>query len=331
MLNIALVGFGYWGPNIAKQLYNNPDVKICYICDKKQDRLDKAKSIYAAQINYILNYSTILDDNNIDAVAIAVETSTHFHLAKQVLLAGKHIFIEKPLASAVSEAIDLKLLSDKTGKIIHIDHVMMYHPCVQKIKELYNAGEIGEIVHFDASRRNSGQVKEDVNVMWDLAIHDLSILDYLINPGLPDSLFAIGYKTINKRETLTSLMLKFGDLTANIKSHWLSSIKERKIIIVGTKKMVVYDDVSLADKLKIYDSRLTSKINDTNYSDYIVQAETENSFVPEIKISDALSNSISYFLSCVKFNMPSVSGPEQGIRLLKILEKADKWLAAGNN
>ncbi|MDR2409930.1 MAG: Gfo/Idh/MocA family oxidoreductase, partial [Bacteroidales bacterium] len=197
MLNIALVGFGYWGPNVAKNLYNHPGVNFSYICDKKDDRLEKARSLYIKQIKYISNYDIILNDRNVDCVALAVETSAHFELAKQAIEADKHIYIEKPFTSTVAEALDLKTIAEKKKKIIHIDHIMMYHSYIRKIKELYDSGDIGDVIYFDASRMNLGQVKEDVNAMWDLAIHDLSILDYLFNPGWPNVINAIGHKSIN--------------------------------------------------------------------------------------------------------------------------------------
>jgi predicted dehydrogenase len=326
MINIALVGYGYWGPNVAKQLYNNPEINFSVICDKKEERLNAAKNVYIQQVNYISDFNEVLNDNNIDAVALAVETSAHFQLAKKALEAGKHVYIEKPFTATVSEAVELKSLAERLTKIIHIDHIMMYHPYIQKIKELYDTGEIGDIVYFDASRMNLGQVKEDVNAMWDLAIHDLSIMDYLFNPGYSDILYAIGHKSINKSEVTTFLQLKYGNLIANIKSNWFSPIKERKLIIAGTKKMIVYDDVSLIEKLKIYDCGLISGIDKSDYNKYVIKTRTGDILSPDVKMSDALYNSINHFVECIIYNRPSLSGPDQGIRLLKILENAEKQL-----
>jgi predicted dehydrogenase len=328
MVNIALIGYGYWGPNVAKQLYNNPNIKFSFICDKKKDRLELAKSVYVESIKYSVNYNEILTNKDITAVALAVETSAHFELAKQALEAGKHVYIEKPFTGTVSEAQELKSIAEKAMKIIHIDHIMMYHSYIMKLKELYESGEIGDIVYFDASRMNLGQIKEDVNAMWDLAIHDLSIMDYLFNPGEPESLYAVGHKSINKSEVTTFLLLKYKTLIANIKSNWLSPIKERKLIIAGTKKMVVYDDVSLVEKLKIYDSGLVSKIDNSDYSAYVVKTRTGDILSPDIKMSDALYNSVNHFVECIIHNQPSISGPDQGIRLLRILENAEKQLSS---
>jgi predicted dehydrogenase len=326
MLNIALVGFGYWGPNVAKNLYNHPEISFSYICDKIADRLEKAKSVYVKQVKYTPDYDVILQDKNVDAVALAVETSAHFELAKQAIEAGKHIYIEKPFTSTVAEAMDLKALAERNKKIIHIDHIMMYHSYIQRIKGLYDSGDIGDIVYFDASRMNLGQIKEDVNAMWDLAIHDLSILDYLFNPGWPNVINVIGHKSINKSEVTTFLLLKYGNLIANIKSNWLSPIKERRLIIAGTKKMLVYDDVSMVEKLKIYDSGLISKLDNSDYNTYVVKTRTGDILSPDIEASDALYNSIDHFLECINTGRQSLSNPDQGIRLLKILEAANGQL-----
>ena len=326
MINIALVGYGYWGPNVAKQLYNNAEINFSYICDKKRERLDAANSIYVGHIKYTSDYADVLNDKGVDAVALAVETSAHYQLAKQALEAGKHVYIEKPFTSTVSEAVELKSLAEKAKKIIHIDHIMMYHSFIQKIKEWVDCGEIGDIVYFDASRMNLGQVKEDVNAMWDLAIHDLSILDYLFDPGYPTDIHAMGHKSINKSEVTTFLLLKYGSFIANIKSNWFSPIKERKLIITGTKKMIVYDDVSMVEKLKIYDSGLIPTVDNSDYNTYAVKTRTGDVLSPDIKMTDALYNSICHFADCISNNTRSLSGPEQGIRLLKILENADKKL-----
>ena len=326
MTNIALAGYGYWGPNVARQLYSNPEILFSYICDKKNERLDAAKSTYIERVKYTPDYNEILNDVNVDAVALAVETSAHFELAKKALKAGKHVYVEKPFTATSSEAIELKALAEASGKIIHIDHIMMYHSIIQKIKEIYDSGEIGDIVYFDASRMNLGQIKEDVNAMWDLAIHDLSILDYLFNPGHPIAIHAIGHKSINKSEVTTFLQLKYKDFIACVKSNWLSPIKERKLIIAGSKKMVVFDDVSEVEKLKIYSSGLMQKIDSSDYNTYAIKTRSGDVLSPDIKRTDALYNSIDHFVNSITRNVNSLSGSEQGIRLLKILEEANKQL-----
>lgn len=326
MTKVALVGYGYWGPNVAKQLYNNPEVDFWGICDKKEDRLAKAKRIYVNELQYTTQYDDVLNDNSIEAVALAVETSAHFEIAKRAIEAGKHVYVEKPFTSTSKEAEELRVLAGKRNRIIHVDHIMMYHPYIQKIKQLYDSGEIGDIIYFDASRMNLGQVKSDVNAMWDLAIHDLSIIDYLFNPGDPVNIHAIGQKSINTSEVCTIMLLKYKKFIANIKSNWISPIKERKIILAGTKKMVVYDDVSLVEKLKIYNSGLVVENTGIEYDNYVIKTRTGDILSPDVKMSDALYNSVNHFIDCVKSNKQSLSGPDQGIRLLRTLEEGSKLL-----
>lgn len=326
MTKVALIGYGYWGPNVAKQLYNNPEIELVWICDKQTDRLKKAKGVYVNAVSYTENSDEVINDKSIDAVCLAVETSAHFQLAKQALEAGKHVYVEKPFTSTVNEAKELKKIADTEDLILHIDHIMIYHPYIQYIKRFYDSGDLGDILYFDASRMNLGQVKTDVNAMLDLAIHDLSIMDYFFNPGMPKQISAIGQKSINKSEVTTFMMLKFDSFIANIKSNWLSPLKERKLIIAGTKKMIVYDDVSLVEKLKIYDSGLTKENINSEYDNYVVKTRTGDILSPDISSGDALYNSVDHFISCILNHMQSLSNPEQGIRLLSILEEATKLL-----
>lgn len=326
MIRVALIGYGYWGPNVAKQLYNNPEIDFVYICDKKKDRLEKAKSMYVNAVRYTDSFDSVINDKSIQAVALAVETSAHFELAKKALESGKHVYVEKPFTSTVEQAQKLKEIAEQCGLIIHVDHIMMYHPHIQYIKKVYDSGELGDVLYFDASRMNLGQVKSDVNSMWDLTIHDLSIMDYLFNPGLPLHIDVVGQKSINKSEVTTFLILKYEKFIANIKANWLSPIKERKLILAGTKKMLVYDDVSLVEKLKIYDMGLIKENIGSEYNDYVVKTRQGDILSPDVKSGDALYNSVSHFISCIKENKKSLSNPEQGIRLLEILEAAGKKL-----
>ena len=163
MTNIALVGYGYWGPNVAKNIYSNNEYSFKIICDKKQDRLEKAKKMYAESVTYSLDFDDVLNDKSIEAVALAVETSAHYDLAKKALLAGKDVYVEKPFTDNVEQAVELKRLADEKGLIIHVDHIMVYHPVIKKIKFLIDSGEIGDIIYFDCSRINLGQLKNDVD------------------------------------------------------------------------------------------------------------------------------------------------------------------------
>lgn len=327
-MNIALIGYGYWGPNVAKNIFANKRVHLHTICDLKPGRLEKARNIYVQQAHYEIDYLKVLTNPEIDAVAVAVETSAHYQVVKDALNAGKHIYVEKPFTSTVQEAEELAELAGRKGLIIHVDHIMMFHPCIQKIRELVVSGDLGELLYIEAMRMNLGQIKKDVSAMWDLAVHDLSIIDFLSNGKEPFYIKAVGEKKYNPKESLTFLMLRYRDFIAHIQSSWISPLKERKLIVAGTRKMVVFDDIKPStEKLTIYDKGVEVLSGDNvEYEDYAVKVRVGDIWIPYIPEQDALFNSIDHFASCVEESKPSESGPEQAIRVLKILEHADQTM-----
>lgn len=327
MIEIGLVGYGYWGPNVAKNIYKNKNFKFKYLCDKKKDRLDLAKATYAETVNYIKDYSIILNDPEIDAVALAVQTSAHFQLAKEALLAGKHVYIEKPFTNSVREAEILRDLAAEQNLKIHIDHIMVYHPVIKKVKEIIESGELGDLLYFDCSRINLGQLKNDVSSMWDLSVHDLSIIDFLANGAEPINVTAMGECIYTKKESIVFLNVKYKNFIASLRSSWLSPIKERRIIIAGKKKMIVYDDVDVLNKLVMYDKGFDIKVNeDIEYDEFVIKSRTGDGVIPRLEQGDALYNSLEHFRNCIENNQESITGPNSAIRMLKILEEADKQL-----
>ena len=324
MINIALIGYGYWGPNVARNIHANPNLRLHAICDIKKERLVKAKSIYIAETNYELDYKQLLKNTDINAIAIAVETSGHYSLVKEALLAGKNVYVEKPFTSTVKEAEELQELADELNLIIHVDHIMIFHPIIKKIKSLIENGELGDILYIDAMRMNLGQIKKDVSAMLDLAVHDLSIIDYLTDGKEPFYINSVGEKYYNPKESLCFLTLRYEGFISHIQSSWISPLKERKLIIAGTKKMVVFDDLK-SEKLSIYDKGVDVLYgDDIDYEDYAVKTRDGDIWMPYIKQEDALYNSIDHFKESIEKNKQSISNPKQAIRLQKILEIADK-------
>lgn len=329
-MNIALIGYGYWGPNVAKNIFANKKLRLHTICDLKQARLDKARNLYVEQSRYETDYHKLLGNPEILAVAVAVETSAHYQVVKDALNAGKHVYVEKPFTSTVREAEELTSLAASKGLIIHVDHIMMYHPCIQKIRDLIVADELGDLLYIEAMRMNLGQIKKDVSAMADLAVHDLSIIDYLSDGKEPFYIKAVGEKKYNPKESLTFLMLRYHDFIAHIQSSWISPLKERKLIVAGTKKMVVFDDMKPStEKLTIYDKGVDVLAgSEVEYEDYAVKMRVGDIWIPYIPDQDALFNSIDHFAACIGSGTPSASGPEQAIRVLKILEQADQTMNA---
>lgn len=326
MLNFALIGYGYWGPNVARNLYKNKQVNFKYICDLKQERLDLAKDLYANDILYTKSFDDVIDDNSIDAVCLAVETSAHYELGKRVIESGKHLYVEKPFTDNVAQAIELKNLAAKKGVTIHVDHIMIYHPAIVKIKEIIDSGELGDIIYMDCSRMNLGKVKNDVSAMWDLSVHDLSIIDYLSNGAKVKSVKSMGKIIYSTRPSVTFITADYGAFLANIKANWISPIKERKLIIAGTKKMIVYDDVDVLNKLIVYDKGFdVIKASDPmEYSEFVVKTRSGDALIPRLEVGDALYNSIDHFRQCIMEKRESLSGPGAAIRVLTVLEEADK-------
>ena len=325
MINIGLIGFGYWGPNVAKNIFNNKGYKLDTICDYDDTRIEKAKSIYIEQVKYESNYKVLLEDKSILAIAIAVETSGHYKIAKDALLAGKHIYVEKPFTSTLEEAKELNDLASELGLIIHVDHIMIFHPIIQRVKSMIDSGELGDILYIDSKRLNLGQIKKDVSAMWDLAVHDLSIIDYLSDGKEPFYLSAIGEKIYNPKESLVFLSLRYEGFIAHIQSSWISPLKERKVVVAGTKKMIVFDDMKAGEKLMIYDKGV-NVVSGKNieYKDYAVKIREGDLIVPYVPQEDALYNSLNHFLKCILEKKQSISGPTQAIRLLNTLYMADK-------
>jgi predicted dehydrogenase len=329
-MNISLIGYGYWGPNVAKNIFANKRLNLHTICDLSEERLNKARSVYGHQVRYETNFSRLLNDPKIQAVAIAVETSSHYRLAKDALNSGKHVYIEKPFTSTVTEATELTKLAHDKGLTIHVDHIMIYHPCIRKIRDLIVSGDLGDFLYIEAMRMNLGQIKKDVSAMADLAVHDLSIIDYLSDGEEPHYVKAVGMKKYSPKESLTFLMLSYHDFIAHIQSSWISPLKERKLIVAGTKRMVVFDDMKPStEKLAVYDKGVDVVGGpDIEYADYAVKTRVGDIWIPNIPEQDALFNSIEHFAHCIASGKPSLSGPEQAIRVLRILEQAETAMNA---
>lgn len=331
MINIALVGYGYWGPNVARNIYRNKNYNFKIICDKNEKKLELAKQLYANGLEYTLNFDDVISNPDIQAVALAVETSAHFELAEKVLNSGKHLYVEKPFTDNVNQAEKLKMLAQKKGLKIHVDHIMVFHPAIRKIKEIIDSGDLGNIIYFDCSRLNLGNVKNDVSSMWDLSVHDLSIIDYLTNGADVEYVRAMGDSIYSKRESLTFLLIKYNNFLASLRANWISPIKERKLIIAGTKKMIVYDDVETVNKLIVYDKGF-DYVDRSNYDDYVVKARVGDAVIPHFEGgADALYNSLEHFRECIEEDKESITNADAAIRVIKVLEMADQQLLLNKN
>lgn len=326
--NIAIVGLGYWGPNLLRNFSQVPECKIIYCCDNNQKALDKFSSQYP-NIIFTDDYNSVLSDKKVDAVAIATPVSTHFELAKKALSAGKHVFLEKPMAASVEECEELIKISDKQGLVLMIDHTFLFTSAVRKIKELVSGGELGDIHYFDSERINLGLLQKDINVIWDLAPHDISIIHYLFDGMRPISVMATGAAHINKKvEEIAHIHINFDSgATGIIHVSWLSPVKIRKILIGGSKKMVVYDDIEPSEKVKIYDKGISVNFDEETMQQPIYRSG--DIYIPKLKEVEALRLEAEHFVNCILGEEKPLVDGRAGMEVVRILEACDKSLRDG--
>jgi len=329
-IKLGVIGCGYWGPNLIRNFNENYHTCLKYACDLDKERLERIKLRYPSVIP-TRNYKDLLKDKDLQVIAIATPVHTHYNLAKEALEAGKHLLIEKPLAANVKEAEKLVNLSKKKNLILFVDHTFIYTGAVRKMKEFISSGELGEIFYFDSVRVNLGLFQSDVNVVWDLAPHDISIMDYVISQK-PKSVVAIGGShTGNGIEDIAYVTVKFdGELMAHFHVNWMSPVKIRRIIIGGSKKMMVFDDLDPSEKIKIYDKGIIlTKADKKLIYQNIVQYRTGDMYAPKIDHAEALKVLVDHLVDCITNKKNPITDGESGLRVIRILEAADKSIKKG--
>lgn len=325
-MNIVHVGYGYWGANVVKNIARAKDLNLAAICDVNPSQLAKAKYLYGDRIRYEESYKAFLADSDVDMFALAVQVESSFEMAKDILNAGKHLFIEKPIATNAERAQILANLAEEKGLILHCDHIMIYHPIIRYVKRMINSGELGNVTSIEVSRANLGPVRRDVTAMMDLAVHDIAVVDFLTGGKEPLSVHAVGETLYGQQEALTFLTMKYNGFIVHIKSSWVSPVKERTTLVCGTKKMVIFDDLRNMDKLSIFDCGLVRRNENDEYGLYEYKVRTGDIVVPYIQQEDALLNSVEHFVSCVNTNTQSLSGGEQSVKVMKVLDKAHQCM-----
>jgi predicted dehydrogenase len=320
LLNIVQVGYGYWGPNISKHITASSKTNLVAICDIDPHNINRAAGVFGDKIAYSEDYRRFLDNKNVDAFAVAIPTEPSYRVAMDILAADKHLFIEKPMATNAERAKNITDLAQEKNLIVHCDHVMIYHPIIRYIKKILDSGELGDLIYFDVNRVNLGPIRVDINAMLDLAVHDIAVLDYFCGGKEPYEIQAMGEKLYGNQETLTYLTMRYPGFLAHISSGWVSPLKERQMVIGGTKKLLVFDDVKIVDKLSIYDQGIVQR--DVGYGPYEYKVRTGDMVAPYIPHKDALLTSIEHFADCAVNKMPSDSGAEQALRVVKILDAA---------
>jgi predicted dehydrogenase len=328
MIKIGIIGYGYWGPNVVRNFLSTEGAQIISICDINKDALSKARKTYP-KLKMVSNSSEILTSSEIDAVAIVTPVYTHFELAKKAIENGKHIFVEKPFTSSVAEAEELIELAEKKNVKIMVDHTFLFTGAVRKIKKLIEDGTLGNIYYFDSTRVNLGLFQHDINVIWDLAPHDLSIMDYVIQEK-PSGITATGIEHFGRGlEDVAYITVFFDkDIIAHFNVNWLSPVKIRMTLIGGEKKMLVWNDLESDEKVKIYDRGVNVEDKKGIY-ELLVSYRSGDIWTPMVEETEALKLEAEYFIECIENNKTPINDGYAGLRVVKILEASD--LSIKNN
>ena len=328
-LKVGVVGCGYWGPNLIRNFRSLPDCQLKIMCDLSQQRLIHLKTLYP-EVQRSMDYGHMLNGVELDAVVIATAVKSHYPMAKASLLAGKHTFIEKPMASSSEQCEELVEIARKKGLVLMVGHTFLFSPAVGKIREIVASGDVGEIRYICARRLNLGLFQKDINVAWDLAPHDISIILSVIGEQ-PTTVNCRGSAHITQGiEDVTTMCLGFAkQRTAIIHSSWLDPRKVREMTIVGSKRMIVYDDVAPLEKIRIFDARVESPPHYDTFAEFQYAYHYGDMYVPYIKQEEPLKTECQHFLDCIRHGTPPLTDGKQGLELVRILEASTKSLEKG--
>ena len=323
MIRFGVVGYGYWGPNLVRNLFEVPETQVIAVSDMREDRLRLMKSRYPS-VEAVTDVRRILENPEIDAVAIATPVSTHFELGMLALQHGKHVIVEKPMASTSEEACRLIDEAARRKLTLMVDHTFVYTGAVRKIKELVTSGRLGDIYYYDSTRINLGLFQRDVDVIWDLAVHDLAIMNYIL-PSTPCAVAATGINHFSGTENLAYVTMFFEcNLIAHLNVNWLSPVKVRRTLIGGSKQMIVYDDMEPSEKVKIYDKGITVNGSPDSLYKAMVGYRSGDMFAPQLDVSEALKVEIQHFVECLQTGQEPITGGHAGLQVVRILESASR-------
>jgi predicted dehydrogenase len=323
---VGVVGCGYWGPNLVRNFKALSNCSMKAMCDTSQARLDHLRSLYS-DVEGVTDYDHLLNGVGLDAVVVATPIKHHYSLAKASLLAGKHTFIEKPMASSAAECEELIEIAESKGLVLMVGHTFLYSAPVRKIAEIVQAGDLGEIRYINSRRLNLGLFQKDINVAWDLAPHDISIILYILGES-PLVVNCQGNAHVTSGiEDVTNISLTFRQKRfATIQSSWLEPRKVREMTIVGTRRMIVYDDLQTHEKIKIYDVRVERPPHYDTFADFHYSYHYGDSYIPHLKQEEPLKAECQHFLDCIEKGTQPLTGGNEGLELVRILEAASSSL-----
>jgi len=329
MIKAGVIGFGYWGPNIVRNFNNHPEIEVTKVCDKSPDRLTALAGAFKG-IEGVTDADEILKDNSIDAVAIVTPVFAHFPLAKKALENGKHVFLEKPFTATSDQAKELIDLAAQKGLVIMVDHTFLFTGAVRKMKELVDNGTMGDLYYYDSMRVNLGLFQHDVNVIWDLVPHDISIMQYLIPNLKPVSLNATGSSHFGRGlEDVAYLTVQYeNNFIAHFNANWMSPVKIRQTLLAGSNKMLVWDDVEPDYKLKVYDKGV--EVNDkSDIYNLLISYRSGDMQSPKVAALEALKLETEHFYDAITKGIKPINGGEEGLKVVEILEASDQSIKNG--
>lgn len=326
MVGVGVIGYGYWGPNLVRNFSEVPGCRVVCVSDLRPERQALVRARYPG-IRATSDPRDLINDPRVDVVVVATPVCTHFDLALQALRAGKDVFVEKPFTTSSDQARQLLDEAARGRRIIGVDHTFLYTPAVRKIGELVSSGSLGEVYYYDSVRVNLGLFQHDVNVVWDLAVHDLAIIDYVL-PGRPIAISAMGLSHVpGKPENIAYLTLHFDrNILAHVHVNWLAPVKIRRTLIGGSQRMVVWDDVEPSEKIKVYDKGITIKETDQQNAEglhqLLVGYRSGDMWAPQLDVTEALGLELRQFISCVERREAPLSDGFAGLRIVNMLEAA---------
>ncbi|HSY99696.1 MAG TPA: Gfo/Idh/MocA family oxidoreductase [Terriglobales bacterium] len=324
MIRIGVIGYGYWGPNIVRNFQQAEGARVVAVCDKSDKSLRRVQQSYP-DLRTTSEADVLLTAVDIDAIAVVTPVWTHFELAKKALDNGKHVFVEKPFTSTVAQAEELIALAERKKLKIMVDHTFLFTGAVRRIRQLIDNDTLGHLYYYDSTRVNLGLFQHDVNVIWDLAPHDLSIMDYLI--GLePEAVVATGERHLNGVADIAFVTLYYpSNMIGHINVNWLSPVKVRTTLIGGEKKMLLWNDIEADEKIKIYDKGVQVTPGEAVYQQ-LVSYRTGDMWAPKVEQLEALKVEAAYFVECLTENKTPFNDGQAGLRVVRLLEAADKSL-----
>lgn len=326
MLRVGVVGCGYWGPNLIRNFHNLADSEVVAAADLNVQRLDHMKNLYP-HLRATRDYKELLSDASVDAICVATPPQTHFELAMDALEAGKHVFVEKPLATSSAECEALIATANKHSRILMVGHTFVYTAAVNKIKDLIDSGELGDIYYINTTRVNLGIFQENINVVWDLAPHDVSILNYVLDSS-PVEVSAHGHSYIRGSvEDVAFLTFRYpGSVLAHVHVSWLDPNKIRKTTVVGSRKMLVYDDVSSLEKIRIYDKGVEVQPHYDTFGEFQLSYRFGDIFIPKLDDSEPLKVACQHFVDCIERGASMRSSGQAGLDVVRVIEASNESL-----